>query len=141
MMRRRTASKDRHNYSLVVLSLVHLEHRREHVLDEILDLLVERDLHDLAGLPIGGVADLVERAYDLEQGLGRGFADAVVVVRQLRDELDRALLNERQEVGSRGGEEPTNRVRGNLFLNADRAVDVEQLVDVDIDVLAVEAVD
>lgn len=51
--------------------------------------------------PLNGVANLVERADDLKQGLGRGLADAVVVVRQLRDELDRALLDERQEVHAR----------------------------------------
>ena len=110
------------------------------MLDEVLDVLVEGHNDRLARLPLGRVLDVVEGADDLEERLGRCLANAVVVVRELGDELDCALLDKRQEVHASGGEDTADGVRSDLLLDADRAVDVEQLVDVDVEVFAVEAV-
>ena len=53
-------------------------------------------------------------------------------MRQEPDELDRALLDVRQEVLARRGEDRADRVRRDLLLDADGAVDVENLVEVDV---------
>ena len=53
-------------------------------------------------------------------------------MREEPDELDRALLDERQEVALGVREDDADRVRRDLLLDADGAVDVENLVEVDV---------
>ena len=43
----------------------------------------------LSRLPLRRLAEVVERADDLKERVRRGLADAVVVVREERDELER----------------------------------------------------
>ena len=51
-------------------------------------------------------------------------------MRELVDQLERALLDVGQEVVARRGEDRADGVRGDLLLDADGAVDIEELVDV-----------
>ena len=53
-------------------------------------------------------------------------------MREEPDELDRALLDERQEVALGVREDDADGVRRDLLLDADGAVDVEDLVEVDV---------
>ena len=100
--------------------------------NEVLDSGVQRNLDLLAGDPFRGVAESVESADDAQERVACGLANAVVVVAQLSDELDRARLDEGQEVSLGGLEEAANGVGGNFLLDADGAVDVENLVEVDV---------
>lgn len=105
------------------------------MVDQLLHTRVQRNLNILARLPFGRVAESVERPDDTKEGVTCGLADAIVVVTELSDELDRALLDIRQEVAFRGREQSADCVCGDLFLDADRAVDVKNPVDIDVEFL------
>ena len=110
-------------HSLVILALEHLDQLRHDVLDEILRVLRRRPLGAL-------LADVKERADDLQQAVDGALADTLVVVIAELRELHSALLDVGQEVLPDGREDAAERVRRDLLLDADRAVHVEQLVDV-----------
>ena len=54
---------------------------------------------------------------------------------ELANQLDGAVLNIGQEVGTSGFKKTANGIRGNLLLDADHAVDLEYLVNINIDLL------
>ena len=102
--------------------------------NELCDTRVEGLGGVLASLPIRRIAEIVECTDDLQQRVASRLANAIVVVRQLTNELDRALFDVRQEVRASMGEDATDSVGSNLFLNADGAVNVEHLIDVNCEV-------
>lgn len=77
---------------------------------------MQRNSHRESGLPVLRVAQFVEGLHDLEYALRRALADALVVVRQERDELEHGRLDELQEALARGSEDGADGVRGNLLL-------------------------
>jgi hypothetical protein len=79
-----------------------------------------------------GVAQLVHGPDDLQERLQRTLPNPVVIVCKLADQLDSAILDVRQEVGTSGSEESTDGVCGNLLLDTDHAVDLEHLVDINL---------
>ena len=102
------------------------------MVDDLLHLGFERLDVRVAGLPLRRVAQFVERADNLEQRVRRALADTVVVVGELTNEFERRFLDIWQEVLARGREHGTDSVRRDLLLDADRAVHVEELVDVEV---------
>lgn len=109
--------------------------------DELLNTGLEGMSDVLAGLPLRWVAEFIERTDGLQKRIGSRLADTVIVVGELADKLNRALLDVRQEVLTSGVEDAADGVGSNLLLNADGAVDIEHLVNVNVDVLAVTIVD
>lgn len=74
----------------------------------------------------------MHRPDDLQQRLQGGFTDSVVIVGQLSNKFERALLDVWQEVCTGSGEQCPNGVGSDLLLNADDAVDFEQLVEINV---------
>ena len=84
------------------------------------------------GGPLSSTAQVIEGTDDLQKTVSSTLPDTIVVVRQLSDELHGALLDIRKEVVTSVGADGTDGVASNLLLDADGAVDVENLVEVDV---------
>ncbi len=82
--------------------------------------------------PLLVLAQVIEGPDDLQQRIRRALPDALVIVGQERDELERAGLDERQEVHLGRGEERADGVGRDLLLDGNGAVDVHHLLDVDV---------
>ena len=137
---------------LVVLSLIHLKEGHERMGDELADLRVQdgrlnsasasipcinqyeqQKTHRVGtGNPLLVLAQIIEGPDNLQQRIRRALPDALVVVGQERDELERAGLDEGQEVHLGRGEERADGVGRNLLLDGNGAVDVHHLLDVDV---------
>ena len=79
----------------------------------------------VTGLPLGGLAEIVERADDLEEGVSRALTDALVEVGQEVDKLERALLDIREEVLPCGCEDCADRVCRDFLLDVHTRAHVE----------------
>ena len=118
--------------SLVVLRLVHLDQWGENVVDQFLHPRIDIVNIGNTGGPLSSTAQIIEGTDDLQKTVSSTLPDTIVVVRQLSDELHGALLDIRKEVVTSVGADGTDGVASNLLLNADGAVDVENLVEVDV---------
>ncbi len=78
------------------------------------------------------LAQVIEGPDDLQQRIRRALPDALVIVGQERDELERAGLDEGQEVHLGRGEERADGVGRDLLLDGNGTVDVHHLLDVDV---------
>ena len=81
-------------------------------------------------LPLGRVAQFVHSPNDRQERLQRTLPDPIVIMRELSDQLDSAVLDVRQEVGTGGFKKSTEGVRGDLLLDTDHTVYFEQLVNI-----------
>ena len=82
-------------------------------------------------LPFLGTTQLIECSYNLKERLDCGLPDTIVIVRKQAYQFQRALFNVWQEMTLCCCKNGTNRIGRNLLLDADRAVDIKQLVKVD----------
>lgn len=103
------------------------EHRRQSTV-----LQVPTDTYGYARLPLLRVTEVIETANDLKKRVGCALANAIIVVRQEADEVERALFNIWQEMRLGSRKDNTNRIRCDLLLDADRAVHIQQLLEIQI---------
>ena len=86
----------------------------------------------VSGLPLRGLAKVVERANDLKKRVSRTLADSLVEVVEEAKKLERARLDVREEVAPGRREDGTNGVGGDLLLDVDTTADVKEIIDVDL---------
>ena len=91
-------------------------------------------------MPLFRTAQLVESPDNLQQRIRSALPNPFVIVVEQLNKHKRALLDEGQEKSTSRGEQSANSISGDLLFDAYGTVNIQQLVDVDIQIFAIDAV-